>query len=399
MLIEHTLPFKKVLIVDDSPVAMMLNRSFLKKIGGQTLQLISCTTVREALEIIEEQSFDLYLIDYLMEDNRTGLEVLQKIRLSNAKVPVIILTGNQERGKDIELLKQGASDFLSKDGLTVAQLERSLRFAWERTHFLEERSKYEQEKQSLMESIRGLEKVLGVVGHELRTPLAGMRAMAEFLREGEITDPKELDGGLDSIIIETVRLSALVNNLLEVTRLNSGNVRWNWGEVDFVAACQDALRSIYPLVDQNLVELIVEVDPSCSVVNGDQSAITRLIHNLVINSVKNTAVGQITVSVTPVDSAIAICVRDTGRGIAPECLSQLGKEFQLSSANTGGSYIEGSGLGISIVKSIASAHGGSITIDSQVDKGTLVQVLIKTGLMTPVQTNCVGVGVLQQAGS
>lgn len=390
MYIEQILPFKKVLIVDDSPVAMAINRSFLKKIGGESLQLISASSAREALEIIHEQKFDLYLIDYLMEENRTGLEVLKQIRLQDAKVPVIILTGNLERGKDIELLKQGASDYLSKDGITVAQLERSLRFAWERNHFLEERSKYEQERLNLMESIKGLEKVLGVVGHELRTPLAGMRAMAEFLREGEVTDPKEFNGGLDSIIIETVRLSDIVNNLLEVTRLNSEYVRWNWGEVDLVAACHDALRSVYPLVNQNLVELVVEVDPSCAIISGDQSAITRLIHNLVINSVKNTSKGNITVAVNPSYQSVEISVRDTGRGIPPECLSQLGKEFQLSSAHSGSSYIEGSGLGISIVKGIAGAHGGSISIESEVDKGTVVKVLIKTGLSAPVSSNCLG---------
>ena len=380
--------FKKILVVDDSPVSMAVNCALLKKISGASFEITQASSVFEALQLIEKQKFDFYLVDYLMENNRTGLEVLQKIRQKDAQVPVIILTGINEQGKDIELLQQGASDYLEKKSLSVYQLEKSLRFSWERKLFTEERFKYEIEKQNLLESIKGLEQVLGVVGHELRTPLAGVRAMAEYLREEQPEAPKEISSGLESIISETSRLAEVINNLLEVARLNSGHIQWNWGEVDFAEACKDALRSIYPLVNNSLVKLNIDLRADLPTFTGDQGAIVRLIHNLVMNSVKNTKEGAIKVGIQSDRQFVKISITDTGKGILPKSLKLLGEEFRLSAANSGASHIQGSGLGMSIVKGIAGAHGGTIKIFSELNRGTIVEVRLKSGLYAPLEGAC-----------
>jgi signal transduction histidine kinase len=385
---ELRTPFRKILVVDDSQVAMALNCSLLKKIGGPSLEITSAFSYQEAIKLIAKQKFELYLVDYLLEDNFTGLDVLKEIRQIDSQVPVIILTGISERGKDIELLHNGASDYLEKNEVSVFQLERSLRFSWERKQFAEQIFKYESEKKSLIESIRSLEQVLSVVGHELRTPLAGVKLMAEYLREVEIEERGESSSGLESIISETGRLSSVVNNLVDLARLTSGNIEWSWGAVELSLALNDAITSASSLLKESEVELTSSIPPSLPSIVGDQAAIARLILNLLTNSINNTRAGKIHIEIAEEDGQIVIKVSDTGAGISPDTLKLLGEEFRLSASFTEGQYIPGSGFGISIVKGIAGAHGGTLKIISELNRGTLVTVYLKPDLATPAEGPC-----------
>jgi len=243
------------------------------------------------------------------------------------------------------------------------------------------------ECRSLEDAIQAMEKVLGVVGHELRTPLAALRAMSELLLTREAGDSGEEMRFLQTIHDETVRMSDMVNNMLEAARLNSGFVDWNWSTVRVDQACRDAASILRPLVDGSEIEVDLEIRPETIVMNGDPEAIRRLIINLASNAAKHTSAGRITIAAHEVNQAgrrmIQIQVSDTGEGIADSVAQKLGQAFALNQGVIGDEFVKGAGLGLSICKGIAAAHGGVITVSSKVGEGATFTVLLEADRAGP----------------
>ncbi|MFQ5424950.1 MAG: PAS domain S-box protein, partial [Phycisphaerae bacterium] len=218
------------------------------------------------------------------------------------------------------------------------------------------RRQVEEERDQLRAALSAHGRVIGVVGHELRTPLAGVRAMAEFLISAGSREIEEFDVFLRNIHSEIVRMSGTVNDLLEVARLNSGVVNWNWDYVSLAEACDAAMAPIRCLIDHAKVKLIRKVDPPGLWMNGDADAIRRLALNLLNNAAKHTTEGSIRLTATQREEDgrnwVILEVRDTGEGISEEIAERLGTPFALNAGVTGGDCVKGSGLGLAICKGI-----------------------------------------------
>jgi PAS domain S-box-containing protein len=247
----------------------------------------------------------------------------------------------------------------------------------------------ELERQSLKEAVKSMEQVLGVVGHELRTPLAGLRATLEFLMNADAKQMDEYDKFMKTVHSETVRMADMVNNLLEAARLNSGCAQWHWSTVPMEQTCQTALDIVSPLIDKTRVHLACEVEPNDLEMQGDEEGIKRLLINLVTNAAKYTAEGGIKISVKERSedgkSFIVLKISDTGEGIPEEVARKLGEAFALNSGVVGSNYIKGTGLGLAICKGIVAAHDGSISVASTVGKGTTFTIVMRADLAEAVK--------------
>lgn len=247
----------------------------------------------------------------------------------------------------------------------------------------------QQERNSLREAMRAMDQVLGVVGHELRTPLAGLRAISEFLLDDTARHTEQWDRFLKDMHDEVIRMSQTVNDLLEAARLNSGRATWNFGTFELQQVCEEALTIVRPLINESTVSLTATVCPPDLCMRGDADALRRLILNLISNSRKYTKAGSIAVHVSARQSGmerwIDIRVRDTGTGIPPEIANRLGEPFALNSGAVGANYVSGTGLGLSICKAVAAAHGGAIRFESTPGAGTTVTVAVRADLDEPVR--------------
>ena len=241
------------------------------------------------------------------------------------------------------------------------------------------------------EAVRAMERVLGIVGHELRTPLAGMRAISEFLLTDIIPANAQHDELLHHLNIETVRMSETINDLLEATRLNSGHVKWRWSSVDLHTACRQAIDTVRPLIDTNCVQLLLSSDAPQLFMQGDADAIRRLVINFLSNARKHTTSGHITIHIsvhTVNDQRWAyIDVEDTGVGINRKTLERLGEAFALNAGVVGPSQLEGTGLGLAICKGIAAAHGGHLAVSSTPGQGTRITARLRADLPNPTSHN------------
>lgn len=230
------------------------------------------------------------------------------------------------------------------------------------------------ERESLRSAIKAMEQVLGVVGHELRTPLAALRAIAECLLSMDEAHSDQSVQFLTSMHDEVVRMSEMVNNMLEAARLSSGAARWKWTTVNIETAVNDTRMIVGHLLQDGRVELTTNVEPAGLTMNGDPDAIRRLITNLVSNAAKNTRQGRIDLRISERQTSegrmIRFEVEDTGEGIPPHIADKLGEAFALNRGVVGLDYVQGTGLGLSICKGIVAAHGGSITFESSPGEGT-----------------------------
>ena len=245
----------------------------------------------------------------------------------------------------------------------------------------------EAERAALRKAVASMEQVLGVVAHELRTPLAGVRAISEFLLEADNRAGAEFDEFLRGLNREIVRMAETVNNLLEAARINSGRAKWNWSAFAVADVFEVALAGMRPLVDAGRVTLSCDVSPDDLSMSGDADAVGRLILNLLSNAVKHTEAGNITVTgrekVEGRVRWLEVRVCDTGEGIEPEILERLGEAFALNAGIVGAKHVKGAGLGLAICRGIVAAHGGRMNFESTPGAGTTVTVRLRSDLRAP----------------
>lgn len=373
-----------VLVVDDDPCMLRLLERYLSAEGHKVLTAVNGS---EAFRRLQRNAIRLLLTDWMMPE-MDGLELCRALRASKAtqSIYVIVLTGHTDKGRLVEAFEAGADDFLSKPPdrqellARVRAGERILRLQED----LVQQGRIAQERDQLRASITAFEQVLGIVSHELRTPLAGMRAMTEFLLHKNARTTELLDSFLGNMHQQVVHMADTVNNLLDVARLSSGTAPWRWSEFAVEDVCREAVETVAPLVDPARVTLRVHAEPVGLTMRGDSSAIRRLLINLLSNACKHTEAGSITVETAArnEDGAkwVEIEVRDTGRGVDAEIADRLGVAFALGAGALGDRHIEGSGLGLSICRSIAAAHGGELRLTSRKGAGTTVRTRLRADL-------------------
>lgn len=243
------------------------------------------------------------------------------------------------------------------------------------------------DREQLEKALHAMERVLGVIGHELRSPLAGLQVLAEHLlaeQSNEITDSHRQF--IKLIHDEVIRLSGMVNNMLEAARLNSGTAKWNWSEVDVFVVCAHAIELMRPLLQGTFVHIVNNV-PQGLKMQGDADALLRLLLNLLSNSQKHTSHGEIVLGaaerIEHEERWVELEVRDTGSGIRGDIAGRLGVPFALNAGVIGAGGVKGVGLGLAICKGIAAAHGGSISLSSAKESGTSVKVRVRADLSKP----------------
>lgn len=206
------------------------------------------------------------------------------------------------------------------------------------------------------------------VSHELRTPLAGIRAAAETLQEGAIDDRPAAIEFMGHIQREVDRMTQLVEELLELSRIESGASPLHFAHLDASVLVADAARRFARQAERAGVRLTSEVAAGTLPIIGDGERLERAIGNLVANAIKFTpAGGAVTVGADTDGGSVAISVTDTGIGMEPEQRARVFERFYKADRSRGDG---GTGLGLAIVKHIALAHEGNVAVESRPGRGS-----------------------------
>lgn len=204
--------------------------------------------------------------------------------------------------------------------------------------------------------------------HELRTPLAGIRASAETLHRGAIDDPEGREQFLKMIREDVDRMDALITEMLELSRLESGEVSLTFADVEPQKLVESAVKQFSAIAVDSEVELKSDLATGLPLVSVDAEKIDHVFTNLISNAVKWTpAGGSIVVRSWVDDGTVWFSISDTGLGIEPEHLPHIFERFfKTDPARTQ----PGTGLGLSIARHIVDAHGGVISATSTVGEGS-----------------------------
>ncbi len=220
--------------------------------------------------------------------------------------------------------------------------------------------------------IRRLEKVrrdfISNVSHELRTPLASLKALAETLQEGALDDPPAAKRFLGRMLTEVDALTQMASELLELSRIESGQVPLDKKTIQPCTLLQQAADRMKMQVERAGLELFVECPADLPPLLADMPRLEQVLVNLLHNSVKFTpAGGRIDVIAVKEQRAIHFSVRDSGVGIPADDLPRIFERFyRVDRSRTGG----GTGLGLSIAKHLVEAHGGRIWAESREGNGS-----------------------------
>jgi two-component system phosphate regulon sensor histidine kinase PhoR len=214
------------------------------------------------------------------------------------------------------------------------------------------------------------------VSHELRTPLASIKGYIEALLDGAKEDPQQCTAFLHILEKHTDRLNNIISDLLPLSQIESGQYQWKREEINIADLLEKASSVLRPLAEKKNQTLIITLPENAGPLIGDFEKLTLAIINLLDNAIKYTPEGgRITLQVGRSSNGIEITVSDTGLGIPPKDLSRIFERFyRVDRARS--RDLGGTGLGLSIVKHIVEAHGGTVAVKSQMEKGATFIVTI-----------------------
>jgi two-component system, sensor histidine kinase and response regulator len=369
----------RVLIVDDDQIDRITVQRALKK-AGMTVDCVEAEDCAQAIAILSQTPFDCIFVDYRLPDH-DGLALVQMIRQQQIQSPIVALTGQGDEQIAVQLMKAGASDYLSKARISPEALAQVLRNAVRI---------YRAEAEIALQRTD----FIAHLTHDLRTPLVAADMMLKlFQKEAFGPLPDAMQPPLTALLRSNKNLLDMVNILLEVHCYEAGNKTLTLTTCNLWEIAQEVIQELQPLAQDKGIGLSLKVlsdvpDPNQLLVLGDYQEIRRMLTNLVANSIKFTEVGQVELRLwqsaapleapSPVKNWAAIAVHDTGLGMSSEQQATIFQRFRKGSHKQ-----SGSGLGLHLVHRIVTVHQGTIQVSSTVGAGSQFTIHLPLQVETP----------------
>lgn len=367
---------RRILIVDDDRLNTRILASILRPEG---YEIATVHSGEECLERYEQFKPDLVLLDVIMP-GITGFETCRTLRdrHGDALAPVIFITAKSESDDVVEGLAAGGVDYLPKPFKGREALARL------RTH-LQNRLLTEQQRQlvtQLSTANTAKNRLLGMVAHDLRNPLASIRGLADFLSDGTVGELTVDQLDLVKTIQETSQsMLTMVNELLDLTVIESGELKIH-PEMRPIAELLNKsvyLNNINAAKKGSLIKLAgIDAETELCI---DADKVKQVIDNLLSNAIKfSPPSSSIGVTVEQTEGHVSILVRDQGPGIPEGEMHKLFKDFgQTSVKPTAGE--KSTGLGLAICKRIMESHGGTIAAESVLTGGSIFRITFPRPLL------------------
>jgi signal transduction histidine kinase len=355
-----------VLLIEDNPGDADLVR--LRLVEGDSGVNVSCVNrLADGLASMTKQPPSVVLLDLNLPDSH-GAETFRKVLDHAPGVPVVILSGQDDEALAMKALHQGVQDYLVKGDITSSHLERAMRYAMERQALLRtlEMSRHQQ--------LEFKNQFLSHVSHELRTPLTCIHQFVTILMDGlagEINPEQRYH--LATVLNSVHQLRAMIRDLLEATRAESGKIRIEPRCITISDLIQQAISMMAATAKEKQIGLEVGLDSRIPFVYADPDRVLQVLINLIDNGIKFTPPeGSILVKACMVEAdpnMVYLSVADTGRGIGPEAKALIFERLY-QDPNSVDNNRAGLGLGLFIAKELVELHGGRIWVASEVGNGS-----------------------------
>lgn len=383
-----------ILVVDDNSA----NRDMLsRRLERQGHRVALAENGREAMEVVQTQSFDLVLLDIMMPEI-DGYTVLQQLKADEAlrHIPVIMISALDEMESVVRCIQMGAEDYLPKPfDPTLLKARIGACLDKKRAHDREIRL-YQQLQQSygrLQELEKMRDDMTHMIIHDLRTPLtAVIMGMQTLEVTGDLNEDQQemrdiaLQGGEN--------LLGLINDLLDISKMESGSMPLDESTLSAAELVAGAVGQIERLAKSHQLTVVQQISAGLPRFQGDETKLRRTLVNLLGNAIKFTPEsGILTIGVQFGENrkSLVFSVRDTGEGIPSEAFERIFEKFGQVESREGGRLMS-TGLGLTFCKLAVEAHGGRIKVDSIQGKGSIFSFTI------PLTTGALSSGARKQKG-
>ncbi|PNW42215.1 UNVERIFIED_CONTAM: hybrid sensor histidine kinase/response regulator [Euhalothece sp. KZN 001] len=349
-----------ILVVDDSPDNVLLVQSILEE-DGYHIEIAE--DGESAIAQVEANPPQLILLDVMMP-GMDGFEVTERIRQQQALpfIPILLITA-YDQPSVVKGLDSGADDFIRKP-VELEELLARVRSLLRLKHSVDERDEIARQRADFVSRLT----------HDLRTPLVAADRMLSLFQQGalgELSPP--MAEAVATMSRSNRNLLDMVNTLLEVYRFEAGRKVLNFVTVDLKAVIDEVVQELNPLAEEKGLDLKkqeeIEGNQTETKVEGDRLELRRVFTNLIGNAIKFTDEGSVKVSLKQVTETepptLLITVEDTGPGVSPEDQNRLFERFRKGKHRN-----SGSGLGLHLSQRILESHNGSISLESEVGKGS-----------------------------
>jgi signal transduction histidine kinase len=348
--------------VDDTLANLELLSEMLKARGYRVRPVPSGDL---ALQAARSNPPDLILLDVHMPE-MSGHEVCEILKADEKlqDIPVLFISGLSEISDKVKAFRVGGADYITKPFQfeeVEARVATHLELRRQRRQL---RESYEQLQK--LESLR--DGLTDMIVHDLRTPLTNIIGNLQTLQEADYD--RELTQEFVPVAVEAgQRLLGMVNDLLDISKLEAGQMVLGIAEFPVAEVIEAALGSVRGLAEHKGLELSAEVNPPDLRLRADEDKIRRAITNLLGNAVKYTREGSVRVQARGADGGVFISVTDTGEGLPQADLERVFEKFSQVEARTAGRNMS-TGLGLAFVKLAIEAHGGRAWVESEIGKGS-----------------------------
>jgi len=378
-----------ILVVDDDVALLQaLPQALYLRIDG--VKVDTTDSAQEALGLVQEYDYDAIVCDIKMP-GMDGLVLLEKIKELRPDTPTLLITGHGEHDLAVQALRGGAYDFIQKPidrDYLVAALQRAIHTHQLRRQVIEQQLELERYAQSLEQTVQertrelveanaAKDEFLSIASHELKTPLASLKGMAQLLRRRIERNVSIEVANLLNIERSIRRLELLVSDLLNTSLIETGMFVLHRQCCDLVTLCRDVMEE-YKMGAGLAVPLTFETPNEPIEVGVDVDRISQVILNLLSNARKySSADSPITITLQRAGESGILSVRDRGVGIPAEMIPHIFERFYRVpgvEVQTGSGI--GLGLGLYISRKIVERHGGHIEVQSILGEGSIFSITL-----------------------
>jgi len=361
-----TAPVKsRILVVDDITRNLQVVGTMLRDAG---YHVMPATSGAQALERLKAQPPDLILLDLMMPE-MDGLEVCRRLKSDPASrpIPVIFLTASNEMEHLVQGFEMGAVDYVTKP-FNPPELLARVHTHLELKHARERLREMNDEKNEFM----------GIVAHDLRSPLGTIKGFSDLLLDDPEMARGEREDFTRRISDTAARMSEMVQNLLDANRIERGEMKLDLAPTELSALLGGVVAAYRPRAAAKQQTLHLQNEAAALTVAADPSVLAQVLENLVSNAVKYSPPGKnIFARLKKLPDAVRCEVQDEGPGLSAEDQKKLfGKFARLSAKPTGGEH--STGLGLSIVKKMVEAMNGQVWCESELGRGATFVVQLPT---------------------
>jgi signal transduction histidine kinase len=340
-----------------------------------SFRLSQADTGEAALDLISRDPPNLMLLDYKLP-GISGIDVLKTLSTSRPEILVVMITAYASLETAVQATKLGAYDFLAKP-FTPDELKAVVRKTSK--HYLVQR-----QARRLAEERKQIRfQFLSILAHELKAPLAAVEGYLNILKERSAGDDlRSYEHIVGRSLIRLEGMKKLIFDLLDLTRIESGQKKRSIAELDIVKIAQLSIETNQLSAAEKGVT--VEFNPAAPIMlKADSGEIEIIFNNLISNAIKyNKDGGSVRISCEDRSDSIEIAVQDTGIGMSKEEAGRLFAEFtRIKNDKT--RNILGSGLGLSILKRLARLYGGEVKVQSEPDVGSTFKVTLLKDFVPP----------------